>query len=67
MQKTPEIFGTRIEDLSGIETQNDCWHYSDFLKELFGDEWHYPVGERAVERTTNTIICCASSKPFTRL
>ncbi len=40
----------RIEDLSGIETQNDCWQYSDFLTELFGDEWHYPVGERAVER-----------------
>ncbi|MEX5566525.1 hypothetical protein Q1J55_01745 [Pseudomonas syringae] len=41
----------RIEDLSGIETQNDCWHHSELLTALFGDEWHYPVGQPALERS----------------
>lgn len=35
--------------LSEIETPNECWHHSKLLTELFGDEWHYPVGEHAVE------------------
>ncbi|MGC1333047.1 MAG: hypothetical protein WA878_22980, partial [Pseudomonas sp.] len=39
----------RIEELRNIETTNECWHHSELLTELFGDEWHYPVGEHAVE------------------
>lgn len=35
--------------LSDIETPNESWHHSKLLTELFGDEWHYPVGEHAVE------------------
>lgn len=39
----------RIEELSPIESSNDCWQYSELLTELFGEEWHYPVGEGALE------------------
>jgi len=39
----------RIEELGDIETTNECWHHSELLTDLFGDEWHYPVGEHAVE------------------
>jgi hypothetical protein len=38
-----------ISDLSSIESTNECWHHSKLLSELFGDEWHYPVGDRALE------------------
>ncbi len=39
----------RLDELRDIETTHECWHHSDLLSELFGDEWHYPVGEKAVE------------------
>lgn len=39
----------RIDGLRDIETTNECWHRSDLLTELFGEEWHYPVGDNAVE------------------
>ncbi|MFJ4542982.1 hypothetical protein ACIP1X_05180 [Pseudomonas sp. NPDC088885] len=38
-----------IDVLRSIERSNECWHQSPLLTELFGDEWHYPVGDRAVE------------------
>jgi hypothetical protein len=38
-----------IDVLSSIETPNESWHHSKLLTELFGDEWHYPVDEHAVE------------------
>lgn len=39
----------RCDRLSDIETTNECWHHNDLLTELFGDEWHYPVGDKALE------------------
>lgn len=39
----------RIDDLRHIETTNESWHQSELLTELFGDEWHYPIGDSAVE------------------
>ncbi len=38
-----------IDVLRSIESSSECWHQSPLLTELFGDEWHYPVGDRAVE------------------
>ncbi|PKA72563.1 hypothetical protein ATI02_5634 [Pseudomonas baetica] len=38
-----------IDVLLSIESPNECWHHSKLLTELFGDEWHYPVGDKAVE------------------
>lgn len=32
-----------------IASANECWHHSDLLTELFGEEWHYPAGDRAKE------------------
>jgi hypothetical protein len=28
---------------------NECWHHGELLTKLFGEEWHYPVGDRAIE------------------
>jgi len=39
----------RIDDLRNIESTNECWHHSKLLTELFGEEWRYPVGDRALE------------------
>lgn len=39
----------QIDELRYIDSMNECWHHSRLLTELFGDEWHYPVDERAVE------------------
>ncbi|VVQ10776.1 hypothetical protein [Pseudomonas fluorescens] len=38
-----------IDVLSSIETINETWHHHKILAELFGEEWHYPVGDKAVE------------------
>jgi len=38
-----------IEVLTGVESPNECWHHSKLLTELFGDEWHYPVDDKAIE------------------
>ncbi len=38
-----------IDVLRSVESPNECWHHSKLLTELFGDEWHYPVGDKAVE------------------
>ncbi|WP_017254534.1 hypothetical protein [Pseudomonas tolaasii] len=38
-----------IEALTSVESPNECWHHSKLLTELFGDEWHYPVGDKAIE------------------
>lgn len=35
------------EGLSDIESSNECWHRSEILTQIFGDEWHYPVGDKA--------------------
>lgn len=40
----------RLHDLGRVETESECWHHSELLTDLFGNEWHYPVRERAVER-----------------
>ncbi|WP_256578672.1 hypothetical protein [Pseudomonas sp. B28(2017)] len=32
-----------------IESTNECGHHSELLTELFGEEWHFPVGDRALE------------------
>lgn len=37
------------ESLSDIETPNECWHRSELLTQLFGEEWHYPVSDKAQE------------------
>ncbi|MNF40658.1 hypothetical protein D3C84_216670 [compost metagenome] len=39
----------QIDELSNIESPNECWHHSKLLTEFFGDEWHYPLQEHAVE------------------
>ena len=39
----------RVDELRNIESSNECWHQSELLTELFGEEWHYPVGDRAKE------------------
>ncbi|WAT26323.1 hypothetical protein [Pseudomonas sp. GXZC] len=38
-----------IELLTSVESPNECWHHSKLLTELFGDEWHYPVDDKAIE------------------
>ncbi|MBI6911091.1 hypothetical protein [Pseudomonas palleroniana] len=38
-----------IEVLTSVESPNECWHHSKLLAELFGDEWHYPVDDKAIE------------------
>lgn len=38
-----------IDVLRSIESSSECWHQSPLLTELFGDEWHYLVGDRAIE------------------
>lgn len=38
-----------IDVLRSVESPNECWHHDRLLTELFGDEWHYPVGDKAVE------------------
>jgi len=38
-----------IEALTSVESPNECWHHSKLLTELFGDEWHYPVDDKAIE------------------
>ncbi|MGY2271076.1 MULTISPECIES: hypothetical protein [Pseudomonas] len=38
-----------IDSLRSIESPNECWHQSELLTELFGDEWHYPLDGKAVE------------------
>ena len=38
-----------IDVLRSIETINETWHHDKILAELFGEEWHYPVGDKAVE------------------
>lgn len=38
-----------IEVLRSVESPNECWHHGKLLTELFGDEWHYPVANKAVE------------------
>lgn len=35
------------EGLSDIESSNECWHRSEILTQLFGEEWHYAVGDQA--------------------
>ncbi|APV42084.1 hypothetical protein PFAS1_23175 [Pseudomonas frederiksbergensis] len=37
------------ESLSSIETPNECWHHNKILAELFGDEWHYTLQDKANE------------------
>ncbi|MNY23532.1 hypothetical protein D3C86_1572010 [compost metagenome] len=39
----------QIDELSNIESPNECWHRSKPLTEIFGDEWHYPLQKHAVE------------------
>lgn len=39
----------QVEELRHIENSNECWHHSKLLTEIFGDEWHYPLQEHAVE------------------
>jgi hypothetical protein len=39
----------RANELRNIESANECWHQSEPLTELTGEEWHYPVGDRAIE------------------
>jgi hypothetical protein len=38
-----------IEVLRSVESPNECWHHDKLLTELFGDEWHYPICDKAVE------------------
>lgn len=38
----------RADDLRNIESTNECWYHSELLTELFGEEWHYLVGDRAL-------------------
>ena len=38
-----------IDVLRSIESSNECWHQSELLTELFGEEWHYPLDGQAVE------------------
>ncbi|NVZ32014.1 hypothetical protein HX779_08510 [Pseudomonas sp. A4002] len=38
-----------IEALTSVESPNECWHHSKLLTELFGDERHYPVDDKAIE------------------
>ncbi|GGL61763.1 hypothetical protein GCM10009091_49360 [Pseudomonas brenneri] len=38
-----------IEVLTSVESPNECWHHSKLLTELFGDEWHFPVDDKAIE------------------
>lgn len=38
-----------IEVLRSVESPHECWHHDKLLTELFGDEWHYPVADKAVE------------------
>jgi len=38
-----------IDVLRSVESPIKCWHHSKLLTELFGDEWYYPVGDKAVE------------------
>ena len=38
-----------IDVLRNIESASECWHQSELLTELFGDEWHYPLDGNAVE------------------
>ncbi|MCE6980760.1 hypothetical protein EI534_25980 [Pseudomonas frederiksbergensis] len=38
-----------MDELRNIESANECWHHSELLTELVGEEWHYPVGDRAKE------------------
>lgn len=38
-----------IDVLAHIETPNECWNHSKLLTEIFGDEWHYPLQEHALE------------------
>lgn len=35
------------EGLSDIESPNECWHHNQILTDLFGEEWHYTVGDKA--------------------
>lgn len=37
-----------IDVLRNIESSGECWHQSELLTELFGDEWHYPLDGNAV-------------------
>ena len=39
----------QIDELSNIESPNECWHRSKPLTEIYGDEWHYPLQKHAVE------------------
>ncbi|WP_024695371.1 hypothetical protein [Pseudomonas syringae] len=39
----------RIDELANIENPNECWHHGELLTDLFGDEWHYPVSQHAIE------------------
>jgi hypothetical protein len=45
----PHRCRVRANELRNIESANECWHQSELLTELFGEEWHYPVGDRAKE------------------
>jgi hypothetical protein len=38
-----------IDVLRGIETPNETWHHDKILTELFGDEWHYLLSDKANE------------------
>lgn len=38
-----------IESLTDIENSNECWHRSELLTQLFGEEWHYALDGKAVE------------------
>jgi hypothetical protein len=45
-----------IDELRGIENANECWHQSRLLTELFGEEWHYPVGNALEENHKFTYL-----------
>ncbi|PTR24324.1 hypothetical protein [Pseudomonas sp. GV085] len=38
-----------IDVLRSIETPNETWHHDKTLNELFGDEWHYLLSDKANE------------------
>lgn len=42
----------RLDELSDVESLQDCWSHSKLLSQLFGDEWHYSV-DRATEPNPN--------------
>lgn len=40
----------KLQDLQSLETLDACWQESKLMSEVFGEEWWYFVGDRAVEQ-----------------